>query len=285
MRDYVQLHAVVLLWGFTAILGRLIHVPPAELVVLRTGLAAAGFAVLARALRQPVWVGGKPGLILFATGFLVGMHWILFFAATQWANASICLAGLPSTTLFCAFLEPLLIPGKRLRWHELAVGLTLIPALWLIMHVEVQFSFGLWLSVGSAFAGSVFAVLNGKLAKEHHFAVISCHQMAGASVFALMALPLFPTPIVSPTAADWFWLAILAFVCTVGAYGAYMELLRRMSVFVLNVTYNLEPVYGIVLAALIFREDLQLTLGFYLGSLLIVASVMAVPFFRRLEGR
>jgi drug/metabolite transporter (DMT)-like permease len=282
VRDHLRLHLVVLAWGFTAILGRLIKLPAAEVVVFRTLFATLGLWGVARLLGVSVRVGSATALRLLATGGLIGMHWGFFFLSGKVSNATISVAGLPTTIVWCSLIECWFVPGKRLRWHEIVLGTLMVAAVWLILRFEVRYSLGFIFSLLAALMGSLFAVLNGQLAQRHHFSVISFYQMAGACTASLLALPFFGG-LAWPKWADFGWLLVLSLVCTVFAYTAYVELLRRLSVFTINLVYNLEPVYGIVLAALILGEHRDLSIEFYSGVSVILASVLAYPFFQRWE--
>jgi len=281
LRDHLKLHAVVLAWGLTAIIGRLIALPAFEVVVLRTALSMVGLYVLARTLNVSLRLHSRTTLGLLATGVLIGLHWILFFAAGKVANATIAVAGLPTTMVWTSLFQWALYK-KRPRWYEVLLGAAMAPALWLILRFEVRYSEGFLLSIAAAVVGSLFAALNGQLAQRHHFAAIAFYQMAGGFGVSALLLPLFETPIF-PTLPDFCWLLVLSLVCTVYAYTAYVELLRRLSVFTINLVYNLEPVYSIALAALFLQEHRDLSPQFYLGTALIVASVLAYPFIQRRE--
>lgn len=275
MLDQLKLHGVVLAWGLTAVIGVLISLPALDLVVWRTGLAAAALAVITPWLGGKLRLGAREMLALAASGALIGAHWVLFFEAGKVSNATISVAGLP-TTLFWSSLLEWLFYGKRPRLYEILIGLAMIPAGWLILRFEFEHSYGFWLSVGAAIMGSIFAVLNGRLARRQHYAVITFYQMLGACLLLLPVL-LLGGRAQWPSLADFGWLLMLSLVCTVYAFTAYVELLRRLSVFTVNLVYNLEPVYSIVLAALFLKEHHDLHPGFYLGVGLIIFSVLIHP--------
>ena len=279
MWDHLKLHGVVLAWGLTAVLGRLIDLPAMEIVVLRTALAVAALWVVARARGVSLRISAGTAWQLLGTGALIGIHWILFFSAGHASNATISVAGLPTTLVWTALVEWLLF-RKPLRGHELALGLLMIPAVWLILSFEFRYSTGFLLSVGSAVVGSLFAALNGQLARRHHYLTISFYQMGAACLISAAALPIFDSPKL-PSWSDLRWLLVLSLVCTVYAYTAYIELLRRLSVFTINLVYNLEPLYSMALAALLLGEHRDLSGGFYLGASIILAAVLAYPFLQR----
>ena len=277
--DQLKLHGVVLAWGLTAVLGVLIHLPALELVVWRTGLAAAALGVITPFLGGRLRLPLRPTLQLLATGVLIGAHWMLFFGAGKVSNATITVAGLPTTLIWCALLEWWWL-RQRPRPYEIVIGLLMIPAVWLMLSFEFRHSLGFWLSIGAAIVGSVFAVLNGSLARQHHYAVITFYQMLGAFISLLIILLWRGQP-QWPAAADLGWLLILSLVCTVYAFTTYVELLRRLSVFAVNLVYNLEPLYAMILAAVILGEHKDLHPGFFLGVALMLGVVIAHPFLKR----
>ena len=289
LRHWVQLHLVVLAWGCTGVLGKLISLPAVEVVIWRTGMASFGLAILARALGASLRVSGPTALRLLGSGLLVGLHWMLFFLSVQIGNVSMCMAALPTTMLWCTLLEPLLLPGHRLQKNELAVGSVMIGAVWLIYHVEFSHWLGFTAGLGAALVGALFAVINKRLVSRLHFAVISCYQMAGACMAGFLAWPFFAhlsgLSWQAPQGWDFFYLLILSLVCTVGAYAGYLDVLRHMSIFVINVAYNLEPVYGIVLAALLFGDTERMSAGFYAGATVIMGTVLVLPWLSRALSR
>jgi drug/metabolite transporter (DMT)-like permease len=284
LRDWLQLHLVVIAWGFTSVLGKLMTLPAVEVVMLRTALAAGGLALLAMFMRVRLRLAPDVALRFLGNGMLVGAHWVLFFLSVQLANVSVCMASLPTTMLWCTLLEPLFDRRKRISKIELLMGMLMVGAVWLIFRVEFTHWRGFAAGLGAALAGAFFAVINKHQVAREHFAVISCYQMIGACVATLIALPFFAeggTLLHKPTMRDLLCLLVLSQVCTVGAYAAYMDVLRRLSVFTVNVAYNLEPVYGIVLAALIFGDTERMSGGFYLGTSIIIGAVIALPFLQR----
>ena len=285
MRDYVQLHLVILAWGFTAILGKLITLPPLDVTVWRTGLAAAGFAVVALTTGRSLRVTRGEALKLLGTGCIIGWHWVLFFLAARLSTASVCLAALPTCMLWCSLIEPW-INGRR-RWHmgELLAGTVMVGAVWLIYQVELRYWLGLTVGLVSALLAALFAVINKQLTHRHSFTTLCFYQMAGAFAACVVTLPFFSHRLLAvlPAGADIGWLLVLSLVCTVAAYAGYVDVLRRMSVFTVNVVYNLEPVYGIVLAALVFGDTEKMSGGFYAGALIIIGAVLLMPLVSRPE--
>lgn len=282
-RDYLQLNLVVVAWGFTAILGKLIIIPALEVTVWRTALAAVGLALIAFARDIPLFVPPRVALVFLATGALVGWHWALFFLSARLSTASICLAALPTGMLWCSLIEPLMNGTRRWSKAELLTGLVMVGAVWIIYRFEFTHWLGFTVGLASAFLAALFGVANKHLTARHSPAILCGYQMIGACAACVSLLPFLGAgkPAL-PSAQDFLWLLVLSQVCTVGAYIGYLDVLRRVSVFTVNVVYNLEPVYGILLAALVFGEKERMSGGFYLGASIIVAAVISLPVLNRL---
>lgn len=283
MRDYLQIHAVVLAWGFTAILGRWIDLPPADLVVWRSGLAALGFAGIALLSGKRLAGDRRRALSLMGAGFLLGWHWVLFFLSARLATVSVSLAAMPTAMIWCSLIEPWIDGSRRWVRSELLVGVVMVGAVWLIYQVEFNHWLGLTVGLCAAILAALYAVLTKQMVVRSPGAVVGFYQMTGAMLGVLVGLPLVSgnVGLLQPAAADWPWLLVLAWGCTVGAYMGYMDALTRVSVFVVNVIYNLEPVYGILLALVFFGEAEKMSAGFYAGAGIIVAVVLALPWAKR----
>ncbi len=287
LRDYLQLHFLVLIWGFTAILGLLVTIAPTALVLYRTVLAALGLAVVVYVRKKNFRVGRPAALRMMAVGTLLAMHWILFFAAARVSTASVCLAGMSTTSLWTSFVEPL-VSRQRVRPLEVALGLVAVAGLYIVFRFEFAHALGLLLAIGSAFLAALFTVANSHFVKKHDAFVITFYEMVGASICSLFFVFLFQKydfnnrlPLWPEVATDWLWILILALVCTVYAYSMGTQLMKQFSAYMLNLTVNLEPVYGIGLAFLIFGEKERMTPGFYLGTLVILGAVLAYPLLQR----
>ena len=287
-KDHLHLHFIVLIWGFTAIIGLFISIPAVELVFFRTLIAALALAVMLYARGIRPWAGIPAIQSLLATGALIAAHWMLFFGAARVANASVCLAGMATSSLWTSVLEPLM-GGKRIRPLEMGLGLVVMAGLYTIFHFEFNHALGVAMAIASAMLASLFSVLNSRFSRQHSSFVITFYEMVGAFVATALFLPFYARWMVPngrlhllPTANDWLCIAILALVCTVYAYSAAVKLLQRFSAFAMNLVINLEPVYGIVLAFLIFGDSERMTSGFYVGTSLIFLAVLSYPILNRL---
>ena len=280
-KDYLLLHFIVLIWGVTSILGLLISLPSLELVFYRTLLAAIGVAVLMGIRKESLRVAPMDLLKIVGVGVLISLHWIFFFWSAKVSTASVCLAGMATTSLWTSFLDPL-INKKRIKPFEVALGLLVISGLLVIFQFENGYWLGLFMALAAAFLSALFSILNGRLTFRYSPYQITFYEMAAASLVALLFLPLYSYIDGSAIqwdwkGMDWFWLLILAGICTVYAFSVSVELMKRLPVFSINLTINLEPVYGILLAVLIFGEKEKMTQEFYLGTGIIFVSVLIYP--------
>ena len=283
LKDYLMLHFIVLIWGFTAILGLLISLASLELVFYRTLIATVGVALVMVLKKKSMVVSLSEILKIAGVGVLISLHWILFFWSAKVSTASVCLAGMATTSLWTAFVEPL-INRTGVKWYEVALGLLVISGLIIIFQVETGYWLGLTMALVSAFLAALFSVLNGRLTQKHSPYQITLYEMGAASLFALLFMPLYSTFLMDGApiqwawkGLDWVWLLILGGICTVYAFSVSVDLMKRLPVFSINLTINLEPVYGILLAALVFGESEKMTPQFYLGTLIILISVLIYP--------
>ncbi|GAB3228355.1 DMT family transporter [Hymenobacter seoulensis] len=289
LKDYLRLHFIVLLWGFTAILGKLISVPPVELVFWRTLLAATGLAVLLLARKQAWKVPVADVARLLGVGVLVAAHWITFFLAARLSSVSVCLAGMATLALWTSLLEPLVL-WRRVRFYEVGLGLLTMVGLYLVSRAELDQMAGLLVAILSAGLSALFSVLNVTLVKRHPPLRLTFYEMTGACLSIALFMPLYSRYFtegqglqLALSGFDWLWLLVLAGVCTVYAFSTSVELMKRISAFVVNLTINLEPVYGILLAVLMYTLRIpgfgqeKLSTEFYLGTLVILLSVLIHP--------
>jgi drug/metabolite transporter (DMT)-like permease len=285
--DYLKLHFIVFLWGFTAVLGKLVTIPSVEMVFYRTLLAALGMGVLLLATRKNFIVTRADLLKLTATGFIIAIHWLTFFASGRVANASTSLVGFATCSLWAAFLEPIL-KHKRIKVIEVGLGLVVLAGLYIIFSFDFQYPTGLLLGIASGFTIALVGVINSKVVKRVDASVITFYEMAGACVAVLLFFPFYlrtwssgATLELVPAPADWAYMAIMAWACSVYAYSVAINLSKRLSVFFIQLTLNLEPLYGIVLALLVFGEREVMGVNFYVGTLIILAAVVAFPLFKK----
>lgn len=284
--DYFKLHFIVFLWGFTAILGLLISIPAVEMVLYRTFLAAIGLGFLIVLTKNSFRVSRNDLMKLIATGLIVGIHWITFFASAKVSNASVSLVGFATGSLWTAFLEPLL-GRKKIKGFEVILGLVVVVGLYIIFSFDFKYPLGLGLGVASGFTMALFSIFNSKFVQRVHPYAINFFEMIGAFICTLLFLPIYKNTLaadhqlqLSLAAMDWLYIGILSFICSVYAYSVAIELLKRLSVFFVQLTFNLEPLYGIIMAVLIFGKTEHMRLEFYFGTTIILAAVVSYPLFK-----
>lgn len=299
MPKLLQLHLLVALLTSTAIIGRWISLPAPMLVAWRTILAAIGAAIFITCIRrQSLRVTRRQMFSLLGVGAIVGVHWICFFGAIQLSNISIALAGLATISLFTAFTEPLL-EKRPVKPLEVALGLLVVAGIVMVAGFQRGQWLGLAVGLTAAFLAAIFPVLNRRIVNNSGLdpqAMVGW-EMLGAHVTVMLLLPVFSGHLHEPMEAyrgllllkglDWFWLLVLAWVCTVFAHGFQIQLLRHFSAYTSNLAFNFEPVYGIAAAALIFAEYKDLTPGFYAGTLTIIAANLLhalIPKWKRRRG-
>ncbi|WP_436517409.1 DMT family transporter [Ekhidna sp. To15] len=285
-KDFLTLHFIVLIWGFTAILGLLIDIPSVEVVFFRTLISAVGLWIVLKFWKRSFAIHSrKHFLVIMGTGVLIAIHWILFFLSARISNASVCLAGMATCSLWTSLIEPL-SQGRKIKRFEVLLSIIAFIGIGIIFNVEFDYLSGLLIAVLSAFIASVFTVINGRLTKTYDPYVITFYEMAGACIATALFFPIYSGFFVdkltlNPTLNDWFYLGVLAIVCTVYAYSVSVELMKRLSAFSINLVVNLEPVYGIILALIIFGDSEEMSPGFYIGTLLILTSVLLYPLLNR----
>jgi drug/metabolite transporter (DMT)-like permease len=281
LNRYLQLHLLVFLLATTAVLGELISIPAAGLVVWRTCFAAIGAVVwVVWVRRHSLWLGWRVGLTLLGIGFIVGVHWVCFFGAVKLANISVCLAGVATIPLFTAFTEPLL-EKRRVRPFEVMLGLLVLAGIAVVAGaIQLEHWLGLGVALMSAFLAAIFPVLNRRMVTRGGDPLtMVTWEMGGAFAAALLLYPWVSGGVSLFTwqRYDWLWLLLLSWVCTVFAHGFHIRLLRHLNAYEMNLAFSLEPLYGILAAALLFSEHKQLRPLFYLGLLTILAANLLHP--------
>lgn len=286
-KDYFELHFTVLIWGFTAVLGLLITLPAVEVVLYRTLIAFIGLGLLILVRRGSFGIGNREITKIAGTGLLIGLHWICFFESARMSTASVSLAGMATTSLWTSLLEPIMVKGKKLQWFEPVLGLIAIAGIVIIFNVEVRYIWGLVVGIVAALLSAVFTIINSRLTIKHDHFVITYYEMLSAfvAIFFFLLLSGSMADMSLPQSMDWLWLLILGLVCTVYAYSISVKIMRRLTPFTVNLTVNLEPIYGILLAVVIFGEKEEMNPGFYWGTGLILLSVLLYPIIKRYERR
>jgi drug/metabolite transporter (DMT)-like permease len=276
LKSYLNLHLIVFIWGFTAILGALITIPANFLVWYRMLFAAVFLAAFLRIRKKSFKVSPKSFIKLVVVGLLIALHWIFYFEAIKISTVSITLSVFSLGAFFASILEPIFY-GRKVLWYEVFFGLIIIAGLGLIMQVEINYLNGMLLALVSIILGVVFTLMNGKLINDHDPSVISFYEfLAGFSFITLYFLfqGKFTTDIFILTTRNWVLILILASICTAYAFTASVKVMQRLSPYTVMLTTNLEPVYGIVLAFFIIGGKEKMSTEFYIGAIIIVITVI-----------
>ena len=283
---YVQLHFLVLIWGFTAILGRLLTLGPVEIVFYRTLLASIGLFGLLKWKGISYAIPRKDFIAILGTGFIIALHWITFFLAARISNISLCLAGLATTSFWTSLIEPA-FNKRKIKFYESILGLVSVAGISIVFQSSIDSYWGLVVAILSAILSALFTVINGRLILKQNHYTITFYEMIGAFLGAMLVFPFltqksdnwFPSLI---SGMDVVWMLVLAGICTVYAFLIGVKLMKQLSAFSINLTINLEPVYGIILAVLLFREEEHMDLNFYIGTGVVIISVLLYPVIRKI---
>lgn len=277
LKNYLHLHLLVFIAGFTAILGELITIGSLELVWYRMSIAGILMYCYIRFAKIDLKVSKKVILQFAVAGIIIALHWITFFEAINQANVSIALAMFSTGAFFASFVEPLFFKRSILA-YEILFGVIVIIGVVLITSSEIEYLPGIVLGLLSAFFSTLFAVINGRFILKYSATVISFYEFLSGviflSVFLLIMGKSFDSTFFTLPKSDWIYLFILASVCTAYAFIGAVEVMRYISPFTVILSYNLEPIYGIALALILFPESETMSLQFYVGALIVLSTVV-----------
>lgn len=276
-KAFLQLHAAVFLAGFTGILGKLITLDAGLLVWYRLFITSVTMWILFHFTHKLRKVSRRDILKLTGVGFLSAMHWVTFYGSIKDANVSVALVCFSSVGFFTALFEPLIL-RKKINWTELLLGLLVIAGIYIIFQFDPKYKTGILLGVASAvlLAASMifFKIFVGKLGSE----TTLTYQLSGALISLTLVMPLylyrFPTNYLIPDFSDWMWLLGLSWICSVLAFQLTGQAIKKLSAFTVNLTFNLEPVYGIILAFAVYKENQLLSKWFFIGFAIIALSLV-----------
>lgn len=282
-KAWLQMHLAIFLWGFTGILGKAISMSEGMIVWYRLVISAAGLLPLLLHNRI-VLPSRKEILKITFVGAVVALHWVTFYGAIKASNVSIALGCFSSISLFTAILDPL-SRYKRPKTSEILLGISVIIGLLVIFSVRKVYLAGILLAVISAFLGAAFTVMNKHLTERHSPEVITFYELTSGFLVLSALLPLYfsvtGTGFQVPKEWDIVYLLLLSLVCTSFAFTISLRALKKLDAFTLNLTLNLEPLYSIILAIIIFHEYEVLNGGFIAGTLIILGSVMVHTWMRQ----
>lgn len=273
----LQLHLAVLLWGFTGVFGKLIHLDAVLLVWWRMLITSLSFWILFFFQGKLYKPAIKDMALIAGNGVILALHWVCFYASIKLANISVALTCLATSGLISALVEPIFFKRKT-NPIELVFGTMAIIGVGIIYYSNLQFSNSIYIGLLSALLTVFVSIINKKFTGIYDSNTITVYQLTGGFVGLTLLLPIFfysglPNQIF-PVNLDWLWLIMLCWICTMLTFSLYIRALKKVSAFTVNLTFTLEPVYGIILAFLLFREDKLMSNSFYFGLCIIILSVL-----------
>ncbi len=276
-KAFFQLHLAILFAGFTAIFGKLIELNEGMLVLYRMLLSGLVLGIMMVLKKQWPLISLAETMKIFGVGAIVALHWVFFYGSIKYSNISVAVTCLSAIGFFTSLFEPL-IYRRKADGTEVMLGLLAIAGVYLIFNFYPEYQNGIIFGILSAIFASLFPIFNKRLLDEASPETLTLYEMAGGFLLLCIVVPFyirfFPAGNIVPTASDWIWLLILSIVCTVISFILQLRSLKFISAFTANLSYNLEPIYSIILAFAIFGENKFLGTGFYLGLTLIVLAVV-----------
>ncbi|HLO81267.1 MAG TPA: DMT family transporter [Chitinophagaceae bacterium] len=276
-KAFLQLHIAVLLAGLTGVLGRLITLNEGLLVWYRLFFTVIILWLSWYLLPGTRGRSGRSFWKAYLAGGVVALHWVFFYGSIKYANVSIALVCFSAVGFFTSVIDPVIMKRRFDPW-ELFMGILVMLGIYLIFHFDSGFKVGIVLGVISSLLAALFTVINKVLLREHDARALTFHELTGGWLILTLLLPIylyfFPVTDLLPGWSNTGWLLVLSLFCTVLAFNLSLEALHKISPFTVNLSYNLEPVYGILLAFLIYREDRDLDKGFYYGIAIIIFTVV-----------
>lgn len=277
-KNHLHLHFLVFIAGFTAILGELITIQAIPLVWYRMTIAGILMFFFLRYKRIKLSIPLNVKIRFFLAGVVIALHWITFFAAIKTSNISITLAMFSTGAFFASLIEPLFY-RRRIISYEIVFGLLIVIGVSMIVQIEGEYFYGIILGILSAFLSSLFAVMNGKFVQNYNALTISFYEFISGILFISLFLLFdnengFSSSFFNITFSDFIYLLILASVCTAYAFIASVYVMKHITPFSVVLTYNLEPVYGMIMAFIIFPDKEKMPVVFYIGSSLIILTVL-----------
>ena len=282
LKSTLHFHFIVFIFGFTAILGKLISIDAVSLVWYRMVLATAVVALFMAVRRISFALSTKQLYIMLICGVLIALHWVFFFHAVKVSNVSVTLSIMSSGALITALVEPIFYK-RTFVWYEIVLGLIVVVALGLIMQTEYHYIEGMMFAFIAILLSVAFTLINGKAIHKSDARVMSVYQLgAGAVCMSIILLMQgkFTVELFSISKIDILWISILVIVCTAYAFVVSIAVMRHLTPFSLMLAINMEPVYGILFGILIFGSDEKMGFTFYIGTLLILLSVLTNGFLK-----
>jgi drug/metabolite transporter (DMT)-like permease len=278
------LHIIVFIWGFTGILGKLITLSSYDLVWWRVMIATLSIGVFVALFKKDIAVSLKEFFQFFAVGLLTAAHWICFFGSIKESNISVALAVISTTSFFVAIISPL-VRKEKMLWYEIILGLIVVLGLYLIFHFEAQYSTGIVLSLLAALLAATFSSFNSLLVQKHSATKMAFWEMLsaliGISIFFALKQSTDWEKLLHPGLNNIGYLLVLGVVCTAVAFIVSIDVMQVLSPFTVALSINLEPVYTIGLAVLIFGESEYMSPQFYIGAIILISTLFINAYLKR----
>ncbi|NRD21432.1 DMT family transporter [Winogradskyella eckloniae] len=288
LKHYLYLHFLVIIAGFTAILGKEITIGALDLVWYRMAIAAILMFIYIKIIKLKINISKKSFLQFSIAGVLIALHWITFFEAINQANVSIALAMFSSGAFFASFIEPIFFKRKILG-YEMLFGICVVIGVLLITSSEMIYLNGIVLGLFSALFSTLFAVINGRFIEQHSATIISFYEFISGvfflTIFILLSGKNFNAEFFTLSNKDWLFLFILASICTAYAFIGSVDVMRYISPFTVILSYNLEPIYGIGMALMLYPDSEKMSPQFYVGATLILLTVLFDAVFKNYKHR
>jgi drug/metabolite transporter (DMT)-like permease len=281
-KNYILLHITVFIWGFTAILGKIITLSEAPLVWWRLLISSLVLYFYLRFSKVDFRVSRKTLFHLFIVGGIIAMHWIFFYRAVKVSTIAVTLGCFSCGSLFSSFLEPVFFKNK-INKVEIFCGILVILGLWLIFSVESKYLEGILCSVSAAFLSALFTVLNAKLVRKERAEVITFYEFISGLLVITIYLLLngqLNASLFSVSSTNWFWLIVFSIICTVIPFIISIGIMKEIRPYTVTLSVNLEPIYGILFAYFIFGDSEKMTMGFYAGTLIILSTIFLNAYLR-----
>lgn len=273
---FIRLHTAVFLWGFTGVLGRAISLNEGWLVWWRMLITTVSLWILFYFLKRIRNISLRDFLKIAAIGTVLSLHWLAFYGSIKYANVSIALTCLSTTGLLSAVIKPLFF-RRRINFYEVVLGIFALSGIVLIYATNLSYSIGIYIGLIAAVLTVLVSVMNKKIITGYDPETITLYQLTGGFLGLTILLPvynfIFPSVQKVPQHFDWLWLIILSWCCTILTFMLYIKVLKKVSAFTMNLTLTLEPVYGIILAFIIYNENKSLSKYFFFGFGLILCAV------------
>ncbi len=276
LKNYALLHFIVFIWGFTAILGALISIDAIPLVWFRMLIAVICIAIYFLITKKSFKITRKAALQFLVTGIIIAIHWITFFKAIKVSNVSVALVTMSTGAFFTALIEPIFFK-RKINPIEMMLGILVILGLYIIFNFESKYTLGIVYALISASLSALFSVLNGLFIKKYEADSISFYQLLFGVLFVTLFLGFsgsFTTSFFQLKTTDWLYLILLGSVCTAYAFIASVRVMKYLTPYTVMLTINLEPVYAIILALIIFGEKEQMNIEFYYGAFIVIFVVL-----------